>query len=330
METLKNQLKYGIIKDIYLFYGDEEYLKDMYLKRIEDIILPDGLRDINKFVMNEEKNIDNIVNALETLPCFTEKKLVIVKNSSFFKAGKKGNKEDLELLINKVPSYTCLIFLEKEVDKRLKVVKDIGKKGLVVEFKVQSPNVLYKWIIKELKDRDKAIDKEAVTKLIDYSDGAMFSIVNEINKLCMYVGDKREIDALDVESVCTKSIDVIIFDLIDNISGGNKELAFKNLKDMIILKEPIQKIMFMIIKHVRQLLEMKVLVEEGFLLNDCVVKMGISPYTGKKLFYQIKYFEVDRLKWALGEMLSLDYKIKIGEIKDILAVEVIITLLMSK
>lgn len=329
LETLKKQLKNGTLQNIYLFYGEEEYLKEMYLKRIENIVLPDGLRDINRFVMDSPKDVSKIIDTLEMLPCFAQKKLVIVKDSMFFKAGKKGSREDLELLIDRVPSHTCLIFFEKEIDKRLKLVKDIGKKGLVVEFKIQQPSILAKWVVKEFKDRGKAINNGAVMKLIDYSDGAMFSIINEIDKLCMYGCDKKEIDVLDVENVCTKSISIRIFDLLDNISSGNKDLAFKNLKEMLILKEPIQRIMFMLIKHVRQLLEMKLLTEEGLLLNDCVGKMGISPYTGKKLFSQIRHFGVDKLKLVLKEMCLLDYKIKMGEIKDLLAVDIIMSLLMG-
>ncbi len=325
METLKKELNNGKIRNIYLFYGEEEYLKEKFLEKIEDIVLPDGLKDINKIVMNEEKNISKIVDVLETLPCFCDKKLVVVKDSLLFKAGKKDNKkEELERLIDKVPDYTCLVFLEKEIDKRLKVVKEVAKKGLVVEFKMQMPGVLLKWVAKEFKASGKIISKDASEKLIDYSDRAMFSIINEINKLSVYACDREEISVSDIENVCTKSINVRIFDLMDNISIGNQDLAFKNLKEMIILKEPIQKIMFMIIKHVRQLLEMKLLLNEGYLLKDCVSKMSISPYTGNKLFVQVKNFQVNKLKSVLEEMVSLDYKIKNGEIRDILAVELLI------
>ena len=327
-DILKKEVKSGTIRNIYLFYGEEDYLKEVYCRRIEDIVLDDSLKDLNKVVLHEEKDISKIIDICETMPCFSEKKIVILKNSSFFKATKKdgkNKKEDLEMLIKNVPPYTCLIFCETEVDKRLKVVKEVEKKGLVVEFKLQPVNILVKWIAGELKKKGKAITVDTATKLVEYGESSMFSIQNEINKLCLYVEDRQEITDNDIEEICTKPINVRIFDLIDNIALQNEDMALKNLKEMIILKEPIPKIMFMIIKHIKQLLEMKTLQKEGVVPRDCVTIMKIAPYTATKLSNQIRKFEEKKLKIILEEMLELDYKVKIGEIRDILAVEIVIT-----
>ena len=257
----------------------------------------------------------------------------MVKNSLFFKAGKKeakSKKDDLEALVKNIPPYTCLVFCEKEVDKRLKLVKEISKNGLVVEFKTQQQNILIKWILGEAKRNKKIISVEACAKLVEYSDFSMFNIKNEMDKLYLYVGDRQEVTLGDVEKVCTKSISVRIFDLINNIAIGNQYLALKNLKEMLMLKEPVPKIMFMIIKQIRQLLELKILLQEGLTVRDCVGVMKISPYAGDKMAQQVRNFSMEKLKSALNEMLQLDYKIKVGEIKDIVAVEVIIIKLCKK
>ena len=305
----------------------------MYCKRIENLVLQDGLKDMNKIVMEEPKDIAKIVDVCETLPCFSEKKLVILKNTSFFKAGKKesrSKKDDLEALIGNIPPYTCLVFCEKEVDKRLRLVKEVSKNGLVVEFKQQQQNVLIKWILGEAKRNKKIISVEACTKLVEYSDCYMFNIKQEMDKLYLYVGERQEVTVDDIEKVCTKSISVRIFDLINNIAIGNQYLALKNLKEMLILKEPVPKIMFMIIKQIRQLLELKTLLQEGLTLRDCVSIMKIAPYAGEKMAQQIRNFSMEKLKGILNEMLQLDYKVKTGEIKDIVAVEVLITKLCKK
>lgn len=283
--------------------------------------------------MEEPKDIAKIVDVCETLPCFSEKKLVILKNTSFFKAGKKesgSKKHDLEALIGNIPPYTCLVFCEKEVDKRLRLVKEVSKNGLVVEFKQQQQNVLIKWILGEAKRNKKIISVEACTKLVEYSDCYMFNIKQEMDKLYLYVGERQEVTVDDIEKVCTKSISVRIFDLINNIAIGNQYLALKNLKEMLILKEPVPKIMFMIIKQIRQLLELKTLLQEGLTLRDCVSIMKIAPYAGEKMAQQIRNFSMEKLKGILNEMLQLDYKVKTGEIKDIVAVEVLITKLCKK
>ena len=38
---LKKQLKEGILAPLYVFYGEEDYLREMYVNRVKDCV-PDG------------------------------------------------------------------------------------------------------------------------------------------------------------------------------------------------------------------------------------------------------------------------------------------------
>ena len=329
---LKQELKNRVVRNVYLLYGEEDYLKKFYAKKIEEIVLEKDFGDINRFVIEEPKDVSKIEDLCETLPCFADKKFILVRNSSFFKSTKKEaklKKEKLEKLIEILPEYVCLVFVEIEIDKRLKAVKAIEKKGLTVEFGIQGDTVLLKWVEKEMKKYGKIVHPSVAIKIIQYCDSCMEQICTEMEKLRLYVDDREEITDLDVENVCIKSVNVRIFDLIDNISLGRSDLALKNFRDMLILKEPVPKIMYMIIRHVVKLLDMKMLFEEGLGVKDCVSIMKIAPYAANKMAGQIKNFDVRTLKRALKGMLELDQKIKIGEIKDVLAVEVSIVKLCS-
>lgn len=324
---LKKELKEGIIRNIYLIYGEEEYLKKLYSKKIESAVLGNGNVDINKFVFYQPKDVSKIKDLCETLPCFSDKKFILIKNSGYFKSTKKEKKslkDSLCKLVNTIPEYVCIVFLEEDIDKRLKLIKVVEERGLVVEFGVQSQGVLLKWVVSEMKKRGKDVHTDVAFKIIQYCNFFMNAISNEMDKLEFYVGDRKEITFYDVEAVCTKDISVRIFDLIDNITFGRADIALKNLKDMLILREPIQKIMFMLIKHFTQLLDIKMLLMEGLTVKDCVSIMKISPYAASKMAQQVSSFEINFLREILKKILDLDYKIKIGNINDILAVQIII------
>lgn len=328
LDILKQELKKGILRKIYLIYGEEEYLKRLYAKRIENIAIGGALSDINKFVLCEPKDVSQIEDLCETLPYFSDKKFILVKNSGYFKSTKKEKKtlkDNVYQIVSNMPEHVCMVFLEADIDKRLKLVKTIEKNGLVLEVKTQSQGVLLEWIVSEMKKRGKNVHPSVALKIIQYCNFSMSVISNEMDKLEFYTEDREVITDNDVDAVCVKDINVRIFDLLDNIATRKVDSALENLRDMIVLREPIPRIMFMISRHFTQLLDMKILLTEGGLtVRDCISAMNIAPYSASKLAQQVNNFEVSFLKKMLKKILDLDYRIKVGNIKGVLAVQLII------
>ena len=334
IDILKEDLKQKKIKNLYLFYGPEEYLKYYYLDAIEKLLLKAEFMQLNKIVLEGKLDQGRLIDNCETLPVFSEKKLVVVKDSNLFKAAKSEGKgkskakdggDILTAFLENTPEHTCLIFLEQEIDKRLKLVDIIKKYGLLVEFGYQKPAELVKWVIKAFKSYKKTIDSMAAAQLVENNELGMNELLNEISKLVQYTGGRNEINAEDIESVCVKSVKGRVFDLTDAIAEKNGMLALKYLNDMIILKEPLPKILYMITRQFRHILEMKLLVKEGMSSAQAASKMGITPYGASKAIKQAESFETGTLKKALEKSLEYDLAIKTGRINDRIALELMIS-----
>lgn len=333
LDLLKEDLKKNNIRNLYLFYGQEEYLKKYYLERIESSLLTEDLKTLNKVVMEGKLEVGKIVDNCETLPVFAEKRLVIVKNSGFFKS-KKGKGEGAQssagsnaLLkcLQDVPSHTCLVFYEAEIDKRMKQLLDAFKNnGLVVEFPYSKPDELVRWVIRRFKASGKDIDMSAASMIVENCEQGMTEIGNEIDKLIDFTANRELIKQEDVEAVCTKSIKSRIFDLTDAISEKNGTKALKVVNDMTILKEPMPKILFMITRQFRQILQIKLLSNEGISTNEAAGKIGVTPYGAGKLLKQSKGFSVEDLKKALESSLEMDIAVKTGKLDDRMAVDLLI------
>ena len=138
IKILKEDLKNNSLKNIYVFYGEEEYLKKYYIDKIEETILDDNFKSLNKIVLDGKVEDEKIIEACETMPFFSERKLVVVKNSDRFNskgsAKSKKNEEEFIKYVENIPKYICLVFYEDTIDKRLKIVKGIKNNGLLVEF----------------------------------------------------------------------------------------------------------------------------------------------------------------------------------------------------
>jgi DNA polymerase-3 subunit delta len=333
LSILKQEVKRKKFRRLYLFYGPEDYLKEHYLHSIEDSLVDDNLKMLNRIVLEGKVSVTEILDNCETMPVFSEKKVVVVKNSGMFKQKRKSegntrgkNPQDNELIrcMESIPAYTCLIFYEEDIDKRLKAVKFVQDNGLLVEFPYQKHNELTRWVIKHFKFNKKSIDPLIASQLIESCDQGMKEILNEINKVIMYMGDRQEATVEDIEAVCSRSIKSRIFDLTDAIAERNCAKALRMLNDMIILKEPLPLILFMITRQFRQILEMKLLTSEGMSSKEAASKMRISPYAAGKIMKQTKSFSVDELKRAINQCMETDVAIKNGRINDRMATELLI------
>jgi len=334
LEILKKQIKENDLQNVYLFYGTEDYLIKYYINTITKLIVNDENSELNFIYFDGKTDVNSIIANCETLPIFSEKKLVIAKNSGLFKSkkgdatdssgDKKSTKDKLSEYLENMPAYTCLILVETEIDKRLKLVNAIKKYGLLVELDFQKPADLVKWVIKVFRNYNKSIEQMPASYLVENSEYSMTELLNEIEKIVNFVGDKNQININDIESVCNKSIKSRIFDLTDAVSGGNISKALVLLNDMATLKEPMQKVLFMIIRQIRMLYRIKLLRQKG-MREDLVSKqMGLTPYVASKVMSISRNLDISILEKAMYYSLELDESIKTGKITDRIAIELLI------
>lgn len=332
LEILKKDLKEKKLKSVYLFFGPEEYLKKYYLNAITECILSNDTKDLNYIFSDGKIEEQRIIQNCETLPVFSDKKIIAAKNTGLFKSQKsedkgdnpKGQKNSLEEYIQKMPEFSCLIFIESEVDKRKKLVNTIKKYGLAVEFEYQKPADLTKWVIKVFKSNGKDIDTMTASYIVENSEYSMTELLNEIQKLVTYSGENNLITIDDAQLVCTKTIKSRIFDLTDAVSEGNISKALILLNDMASLKEPIQKVMFMIIRQIRMVFRVKLLKQQGLPDGDISKELGLTPYVASKVIRLSRNLSAEVLENAVYYSAELDQAVKSGRMSDRTAVELLI------
>ncbi|EGD48515.1 DNA polymerase III, delta subunit [Ruminiclostridium papyrosolvens DSM 2782] len=331
-DILKKELKENKLQNVYLFYGQEDYLIKYYMNAIGNLIVDEETKDLNYIYLEGKKDTNTLIENCETMPVFCDKKLVISRNSGYFKSkkgggegsDKKSENNKLADYIENMPPYTCLIFVEQEVDKRIKLVNTIKKKGLVVEFDYQKPADLVKWVVKVFKSHKKTIDTIAASYIVENSEYSMVELLNEIDKIVNFTGEIQNISIDDVKSVCTTTIKSRIFDLTDAVAEGNISKALMLLNDMAFLKEPMQKIMYMIVRQIRMVYRMKLLKQQGMREDAAAKQMGLTPFVASKVLGLSRNMEIGVLEKAMYYSLELDESVKTGKMTDRTAIELLI------
>lgn len=320
MKTIDNDIKMGQLKNVYLLYGTEDYLKRQYRDKLKHALVePD---DTMNFSAYEGKDINpkELIDLSETLPFFKEKRMILVENSGFF----KNSCDDLAEYMSQVPESTCFVFVEEEVDKRSKLFKAASRAGSAVEFETPKEDMLVRWILGRIQREGKKITQSVMQLFLSKTGSDMENIDKELEKLICYTLDKIEISAADVEAICTGQTENKIFEMIDAISAKNQKKALDLYYDLLALKEAPMRILFLIARQFQNLLLIKSMSAKGYPAVSIAKTAGMPSFAVQKNLRQAGAFKINQLKEAIEDCGQAEEDVKTGRMADQLAVELLI------
>ena len=322
---LKKQLKEGILAPLYVFYGEEDYLREMYVDRVKDCVPDGGFPDFNNIkIEGRDVAFSEYDDAWESFPMMTEKKLIHIKDSGIFqlKSGKdeastEEKKEFWTEKFKRISDDTVVIFDETSVDKRSALYKAAAKVGTVVEFTYLSEADLVTWVVKQFLNAKKKISKENAYYLITICDSGLASINNEIKKLIDFCDE--EIYKTDIDRVVAKSMEVIVFELTDAIMLGNTQKAMETLADLKTVKENVFTLIYLMLSTFEKMLRVKLM--NGAPQAEVASEIGVSLFVARKYINSAKGFSEDSLVWMLRRVAEIDLAIKEGRVEEWNALE---------
>ena len=320
MKMLAEDIKNGSFKSSYLLYGEEAYLRTQYKNRLKNALAdPSDTMNFSRF---EGKVIDpaEIISLAETLPFFAERRLILIEDSGFF----KNKCDELADYLPNMPDTTCLLFVETEVDKRNRLYKAVQKYGRVTEFQLQDERTLMKWILGTLKKENKKITESTLQLFLERTGSDMENIHMELEKLLSYTIGRAVITSEDVEEICTMQTTGQIFEMIRAIAEKKQRLALDLYYDLLALKEPPMRILFLIARQFNQLLLVKSLTAKGMDRASVASKAQVAPFIAGRLMTQARSFTMQQLRNAVQDCVDAEEAVKTGRMTDVLSVEILI------
>lgn len=321
IEELEKELNQGTLQSMYIFYGEELFLLENSLKKIKNLF-GECIKGIN-YIPIDESNIGEIISDIETPAFGYEKKLIIARNSGILKKEGKRKNAEMAKVREKLTEYIennykmikesiVLVFIEEDVDNKTNLYKAIDKLGVVCHFEYQKPIQIEKRMKAICHAYKVNISDANLRYFIECCGTNMQELINEIRKVIEYAGENGTIQKEDIDSLCIKKLESVIFDLTDNL--GKKEIgkALQVLKNLIYAKEPIQKILITLYNHFKKLYLTKIAIKTN---KDIITTLNLKPnqtFLVNKYKTQARYFEEKDLKAILQNLRDLDYHYKIG------------------
>ena len=314
MRELKQALKTGDLKNLYVFHGEEAYLREYYLGEVKKAILPAGLEDFNLHTaQGKECSPEWLEQAVDCLPMMSERTLIVVTDFDLFGGG-ESQKNKLLTLLSDLPNYCCLVFvydlLPYKADGRSKLANLLKDKGAVVPFKRQEQGDLTDWIVRRFKATGHTIDTEDAKYLIFLCGDLMNNLASEIGKISAYAASQR-VTRGDIDAVAIPQIDAVVFQMTDAITRKDFDKAASVLADLLHDQQAPIMILSVMGKYFRQLYTARLCLEAGKTRDQFMELWAMKySYQADKLMDGARKFSLPWCRHAVRRCAETDVVMK--------------------
>lgn len=318
-DVYESEVEKGNIKNGYIFSGlDEELIKDginLIVKRE----IQDDFKDLNLIrIDGMNTNFDDIMNACETMPFMSEKKVVIVYRANFLqeKCDSTGKKtyDEIKKYIKDIPPYTILIMYYLSKDKRDKPNKNkkvsaLSKTISVVYCDKLKRDKYIKKIGEIFKEKGKPIGRSELAYFAERVQNNFDIIKREIDKLISY-SEGREIKKEDINLLIPNSNEEDIFDMVELIAQQKIDRAIDIMREILDKSDQHMLIISAIEKQFSRLYEIKIGMMQGKKTDNFAFELKLPPFVCEKLMGQSRRFTEKQLRGLVKLCVDTERKLK--------------------
>lgn len=311
--TLDRELRSGSIRPVYAIIGEELYLSQSALRMLKDKVVGDKANEdfgLRTFSAKEASPAD-ILDATRTVPFLSANILVIIRDAEKLK---KEIQDAIVEYLESPSATTVLVLAGTKIDGRSKCMQSILKVGAVVECKPLYANKIPSWINMETKRKDKQMSQQAASFLADMVGNDLGQLIQAIERLVLYVGDKKLIDLSDVEESIAETHQRTIFELADAVGGRKLEKAISLLHN--ILENGMAPVLAlnMLARHFRILSKAKEITGRMDDKAQIAKYLGVHPFYAGNYMSQSRNFSGGELRLAFRKLHNCDRSLKSSRI----------------
>lgn len=224
-EKIIDDWKKKNFKPVYWLEGEEPYYIDMVVDYAEHKILSESEASFNLTIFyGRDTDWATVVNACMRYPMFAERQVVLLKEAQYMK-----DIEKLEPYISKPLTSTVFVvsYKEKKIDGRSKFSKLLKEKGELLTTKKLYDNQLPEWTSQMIAAHGLTITQKALLLLVDHIGNDLSRLQNEVEKLSVNLGDRKNISEEDIETYIGISKEFNVFELQDALAQKNLPKAIR-------------------------------------------------------------------------------------------------------
>lgn len=263
---LKDALAAGELGTVYIFHGEESYLREYYLSEMKKHLVA-GFESFN-FHRMEGKGltVQALAETVEALPMMAQRTMVQVVDWDLYKLN-EDQRNALTALLEDFPAYCCLVIVYDQIEYKpnktyKKLYAALDKYVQTVKFEEQSQNEILKWVSRRFKAAGHTIDAPTAEHLLFTCGSLMNGLIPEIGKIAAYAKNERVTKA-DIDAVAAPILEAQVFEMTNAVSKGNFDRASEVLGTLLKLQEEPFMLLALIGKELRKLYTARIALDTG-------------------------------------------------------------------
>jgi len=234
------------LRPAYVFVGDEDFFRKKCRDAILQHLVPDDLREFSLFEFDlSETDLAEILDRARTPSLMAPFQVFFVRGvkTLFGRGSNEGKLDAIEQYLKDPNPNAVLIFIADHIsipadarridltdkERYERIRETLGQYCAIVELGRVEESDAVRWIQEYCGIREVKIDADAARELVDSLGGDMMMISNELEKLILYVGEKKRIALGDVETMVLAAKQRSLYELTDAISSRDRTRALEIL-----------------------------------------------------------------------------------------------------
>jgi DNA polymerase III subunit delta len=308
--SVAEQVRRGEVAPVYCLYGEEEYRREQELNQLLDALLTKDARDLNlDQIRPGEAGTPSILGSVRTLPFLASRRVVLIRGVEELS---REQQEELLVYLNDSCPTSCLVLTAKRLDLRTRLAAAIQKTGVLLRFDRLEADSLKESLLEAANDRGIRLQSGAIGLLMTLVGDDFRQLIYNIEKVALFVGERVEIRANDVEAMVGETRVRSIFQLTDAVSSRSLDVALRCLTSLLESGEEPLAIIGMLARQIRLLVRAKALQEQSVPVSRMTQELRLPPRVVAALAEQSSSRSWRQLSDALQSLSGADVAIKTG------------------
>jgi DNA polymerase-3 subunit delta len=306
------------LKNVYLIHGSEELLLDRAVRRLKARFAKLADLDFNMELFDgDTATVDDVLNAANTMPFMSERRLVIVRDADKLTTEEQGRLADYA---KDAAPYTTLVLVATKVNRGSRIYKAIDALGGVSEYPAPRRGEYPAEVTRMFAEHGKRAAADAARALVDIVGRDLRRIDSEIDKVVAYVGERDQVTSADIAAVVSPGASSV-FEFLDALGRRDAASAFVLLTRLMGGGDSVHYVVAMSARHVRGLVGARALMDRGTRVDQMAPTLGMAPWQVRNVVEQAGNFTPAELSRALRGLAAVEAELKSGALEGRIVLE---------
>jgi DNA polymerase-3 subunit delta len=286
---------------LFLYFGNDEYRVTVAARETVDKLVPADRQALGLEIVDGRADnaagavsaIDRCLEAVRTVGFFGAGKVVWLRDANFFGDTRTGGAEAVkervatltEAVKTGLPDGQILVISADKVDKRFAFYKACSQAGEVHEFAVPSKGrdaeaQAADFVSGLLAREGLRMGRDVMMAFIARAGVESRTLAGEVEKLALYLGERKKVEVADVAAVSTGGRDILVWALGDAVGARDLPKALAALRQLLFQKENAIGLLFILQSKLRELILLREALDRKWLVPRGGAKGGAFGWAG--------------------------------------------------